>query len=85
MFELVLPGSTTSEGTVFRTIRKATILTILSSTAFIVGSCGAERSTSTTNNAGLGSVDIAFVQGGVTLTSVNYSITGPNGFSKTGS
>jgi phospholipase C len=85
MFELVLPGSTTSEGTVFRTLRKATILAILSSTAFIVASCGAERSTSTTNNAGLGSVDIAFVQGGLTLTSVNYSITGPNNFSKTGS
>jgi len=60
------------------------ILTILSSTAFIVGSCGAERSTSTTNNAGLGSVDIALVQGGVTLTTVNYSISGPNSFSKTG-
>ena len=85
MFELVLPGSTTSEGTVFRTLRKATILTILSSTAFIVASCGADRSTSTTNNAGLGSIDIAFVQGGLTLTSVNYSITGPNNFSKTGS
>ena len=85
MFERVLPGSTTWEGTVFRTIRRATILTILSSTAFVVGSCGAERSTSTTNNAGLGSVDIALVQGGVTLTTVNYSISGPNGFSKTGS
>ncbi len=85
MFERVLPGSTTSEGTVFRTLRRATILTILSSTAFVVGSCGAERSTSTTNNAGLGSVDIALVQGGVTLTTVNYSISGPGGFSKTGS
>jgi phospholipase C len=59
-------------------------LTILSSTAFIVGSCGGERSTSTTNNAGLGSVDIALVQGGVTLTSVGYAISGPNGFSKSG-
>jgi phospholipase C len=70
---------------VFRTISRASILAILSSTAFIVGSCGAERSTSTTNNAGLGSVDIALVQGGVTLTSVSYAISGPNGFSKSGS
>ncbi len=69
----------------FRTISRASVLAILSSAAFIVGSCGGERSTSTTNNSGFGSVDIALIQGGVTLTSVSYSITGPNGFSKSGS
>ncbi len=68
----------------FRTIRRASLLAILSSTAFVVGSCGGERSSSTTNNAGLGSVEVALAQGGVTLTSVSYSITGPNGFSKSG-
>lgn len=31
-------------------------------------------------SAGTGSVDVALVQGGVTLTSVSYTISGPNGF-----
>jgi phospholipase C len=71
------------EGTVFRTIRRASILAILSSTAFIVGSCG-ERTPSTANNGATGSVDLALVEGGVTLNSVSYTITGPNGFSNSG-
>jgi hypothetical protein len=71
------------EGTLFRTIRRVPLLAILSFTAFVAGSCG-ERSPSVANNDGLGSVDIALVQGGVTLTSVSYSISGPNSFSKSG-
>jgi phospholipase C len=71
------------EGTVFRTIRTASILTILaSSAAFIVGSC-AERTPSTANSAGTGSVGIALVAGGVTINTVSYTITGPS-FSKSG-
>ena len=73
----------------FRKLTQAsTILTILSSTAFVVGSsCSGTHVSgpSTTNNAGLGSVDIALVQGGVTLTTVSYAVSGPNAFSKTGS
>jgi phospholipase C len=50
-----------------------------------MGSCGAERSTSTTNgDTASGSVDIALVQGGVTLSNVSYAISGPNGFAKSG-
>ena len=68
----------------FRTIGKASILAILTSTAFITAGCG-ERSSSTTNNGSLGSVDIALVQGGVTINTVSYTITGPNNFMKSGS
>ncbi len=68
----------------FRTIRTASILTILaSSAAFIVVSC-AERTPSTANNTGTGSVGIALVQGGVTINTVSYMISGPNSFSKSG-
>jgi phospholipase C len=50
-----------------------------------MGSCGAERSTSTTNgDTASGSIDIALVQGGVTLSNVSYAISGPNGFAKSG-
>ncbi|HLK91910.1 MAG TPA: alkaline phosphatase family protein [Polyangia bacterium] len=68
----------------FRTIRRASLLTILSSAAFVVGSCGGERSPSTASNSATGSVDIALVQGGVTINSVNYTINGPANFSKSG-
>jgi phospholipase C len=69
---------------VFRTIRTASLLTIISaSAAFIAVSC-AERSPSSTNNSATGSVDVALVQGGVTINTVSYQITGPNSFSKTG-
>ena len=58
---------------------------MLSSAAFLVGGCSeSSPSTATVNNAGVGSVDVAVVQGGVTLTSVGYTISGPNGFSSTG-
>ena len=58
---------------------------MLSSAAFLVGGCSeSSPSTATANNAGVGSVDIAVVQGGVTLTSVSYTISGPSGFSSTG-
>jgi len=72
-----------SEATLFRTIRRAPVLAILSFTAFVVGGCS-ERSPSSADNAGLGSVDIAVMEGGITLTSVSYSISGPNGFSTSG-
>ncbi len=70
----------------FRTIRSVPFLAVLSSTsaAFLVGGCSEPPSTTTANNAGVGSVDIALVEGGVTLTSVSYTISGPNGFSTSG-
>ncbi len=70
----------------FRSIRSLSVLALLSSSAFVVGGCSeSSPSTGTTaNNRGVGSVDIAVVQGGVTLTSVGYTISGPNSFSSTG-
>ena len=69
----------------FQTIRRVSVLAILSSAAFLVGGCSeGSPSTATANKAGVGSVDIAVVQGGVTLTSVGYTISGPGGFSSTG-
>jgi len=71
----------------FRTIRSVSILAILSFTASLVGGCGAQSpstANATANSEEGGSVDFALVQGGVTLTSVNYVILGPNGFSTSG-
>ena len=69
----------------FRSIRSLSVLAALSSSAFVVGGCSqSSPSTATANSAGLGAVDIAFVQGGVTLTSVGYTISGPNSFASTG-
>src|SRR5450432_2073065 len=45
--------------------------------------CG-EHTPSTADTAQLGSIDFTLIEGGVTLTSVSYTITGPNGFSKVG-
>jgi hypothetical protein len=68
-----------------RTVSKIPTLAILSlaATAFVVGGCS-ERSPSPASHEEPGSVDIALVQGGVTLTSVGYTITGPNSFSTSG-
>jgi len=69
----------------FQTIRRVSVFAILSSAAFLIGGCSeSSPSTATANSAGAGSVDIAVVQGGVTLTSVAYTISGPGGFSSTG-
>jgi hypothetical protein len=72
----------------FRTIRSVSILAILSFTASGVGGCG-EHSPSSANPTSAnpevsGSVDLALVEGGVTLTTVSYTIIGPNSFSKSG-
>ena len=55
---------------------------LLAGASAALGGCG-EHAT-TTDNAQSGSVDIALLQGGVTLTSVSYTISGPNGFSTSG-
>ncbi len=70
-------------GTLLRAIRRVPVLAILSFSSFFGGGCS-ERSPSTANNDESGSVDLALVEGGVTLTSVSYTIVGPNGFSKSG-
>jgi hypothetical protein len=77
--------STNEEITLPRTIRALPILAILSLTAFVAGGCGEHAPSNASNDEpGSGSVDLALVQGGVTLTSVSYTIVGPNGFSKSG-
>ena len=70
----------------FRSIRSLSVLALLSSPAFVIGGCseGSPSTATTANNGGVGSVDIAVVHGGVTLTSVGYTISGPNSFSISG-
>ncbi len=58
------------------------VLVLVGAGATLEG-CGA-RTASTVDTHQLGSVQIALVEGGVTLTSVSYTITGPNGFSTSG-
>jgi hypothetical protein len=55
---------------------------VLAGASAALDGCG--EHTSTTNNSQPGSVDIALLEGGVTLTSVSYTITGPNGFATSG-
>ena len=70
----------------FRTIRSASILVaILSSAAFAVGGCAGDHSAPTAGNSSLGSINLALVDGGVAINTVTYGITGPNGFTKSGS
>ena len=64
-----------------RSIGSVSGLAVLSALAFVAGSCSAP---STASNAGVGSVDLALVEGSVTFTSVSYSITGPGGFATSG-
>ena len=69
----------------FRTISSASLLVILSFTAFGVGGCGEQApSPNVSNDDQAGSVDFALVQDGVTLTSVGYTIIGPNSFATSG-
>jgi hypothetical protein len=71
--------------TLFRTISSASLLVILSFTAFGVGGCGEQApSPNVSNDDQAGSVDFALVQDGVTLTSVGYTIIGPNSFATSG-
>jgi hypothetical protein len=65
-----------------KTVRRIPLAAVLSFTALAIGGCSG--SPSTTNNEEPGSVGLSLVAGGVTLTSVSYSVTGPNGFSKSG-
>jgi hypothetical protein len=55
---------------------------VLAGASAALDGCGEHAAT--TDNAPSGSVDLAILQGGVTLTSVDYTITGPNGFSTSG-
>ena len=69
----------------FRTIRRASIIATLSSAAFVVGGCTSEHAPSTNGgNTSLGSIKLALVTSGVTFETIAYTISGPNGFSKTG-
>jgi hypothetical protein len=52
--------------------------------AFITASCGEHSPSTAASDQESGSLNFALVDGGVTLTSINYVISGPNGFSKSG-
>ena len=65
-----------------RTMNLGMALVLAGAGAAFAG-CG-EHTPSTADTAQLGSIDFALIEGGVTLTSVSYTITGPNGFSKVG-
>jgi hypothetical protein len=70
---------------VFRTIQKVSLLALVfSSASFVAAGCNGVPATNGGSNGSLGSINIALVQGGVTLSSVSYTITGPNGFSQSG-
>jgi len=55
---------------------------VLAGASAALDGCGEHAST--TDNSQPGSVDIALLEGAVTLTSVSYTITGPNGFATSG-
>jgi len=64
------------------------ILAIISATACILGSaCSGEEgrsAPSASNDSDSGSINLALQSGGITLNALTYTITGPNGFTKTG-
>ncbi|HEY2405356.1 MAG TPA: hypothetical protein VGI10_05120, partial [Polyangiaceae bacterium] len=60
------------------------LLATLSFMAFITASCGEHSPSTAASDQESGSLNFALVDGGVTLTSINYVISGPNGFSKSG-
>src|SRR5450432_1058267 len=71
----------------FRTGQKASLLALLFSTSFVVAGCNGAPATNGGGNgtdSGTGSINIALVQGGVMLSTVSYTITGPNAFSQSG-
>ncbi|HEY0870988.1 MAG TPA: hypothetical protein VGD55_11365 [Acidothermaceae bacterium] len=66
-----------------RTLLSVVVVAILASPVVSVVGCSEQPPTAAVT-AGVGSIDVAVVQGGVTLSSVSYSITGPSGFSQMG-
>jgi hypothetical protein len=64
-----------------RTMNFGLVLVLVGASAAVEG-CG-ERATMIDNSQS-GSVDIALLAGGITLTSVRYTITGPSGFATSG-
>ncbi len=71
----------------FRTLSRASVLAILSLGAYTLGSgCGGDHPAAPgSRQSGLGSITVALLSGGVTVDTVAYAITGPNGFSQSGS
>jgi hypothetical protein len=61
-------------------------VTVLAGASTVVVSCNGNSPSNggSPANGGVGSLDIAVVEGGVTLTSVGYTITGPNSFLTSG-
>ena len=61
-------------------------VTVLAGVGAVIVGCNGNTPSSggSTATGGVGSLDIAVVEGGVTLTSVGYTITGPNSFMTSG-
>jgi phospholipase C len=71
---------------VFRTVRRASLLAILSLGAYALGSGCSDHSVAPADHQGVaGSINVALLAGAVTVNNVSYAITGPDGFSKSGS
>jgi len=72
---------------VFRKLSKASTIAILSTVVYIAGSScsGTHAPSSNGDQIGGGSIGLLLVGGTVNISTLSYSITGPNSFSKTGS
>jgi hypothetical protein len=68
-----------------RNLLKIGFVTLLAGASAVVVSCNGTSNSGPTANGGVGSVDLALVEGGVTLNSVSYTITGPNSYMTSGS
>jgi len=71
---------------VLRTFSRASLLAVLAFGAYALGSgCSGDRSAGSGSHQGTqGSINLGLIDGGITLNSVSYTITGPNNFSQSG-
>jgi phospholipase C len=74
------------EVTVFRTTRKISILVLFSAALYLGGnSCSGIRGPTSTSPESTGSIGLLLLGGTVNLSTLSYTISGPNGFIKSGS
>ncbi len=71
----------------FRKLSKASIIAILSTVVYVAGSScsGTHAPSSSTGDTTNGSIGLLLAGGTVNISTLSYSITGPGGFTKTGS
>jgi len=72
---------------VFRTISKISLVALVSAALYVAGSScsGTHGPSSSTNDQTGGSIGLLLVGGTVNISTLSYSITGPGGFTKSGS